>query len=164
MMRETDGCPFEARVMAAHRQRADQAWVAAHVADCAACRELVDVLDVMATLAGDPADAAHRLPEASRVWFRAQLVARWAAERRTSQQLDRLYPLQAGVLAASVIVGVLVSWPAVERWVSNTEMGEVTLLAASLLPAGMVTSLVGGAVLLAIVSVLLMRDLVADQG
>lgn len=163
-MRDADGCPMEARVLAAHRERQDGPWTSAHVATCAACRELMDVLDVMASLAGDPSDAAHRLPDASRVWFRAQLVRRWATERRSVQQLDRLYPLQAGVLAASIVIGVLASWPIVERWVSATEVGEATLLAASLLPAGMVTALVGGGVLLAIVSLLLMRDLVAERG
>lgn len=163
-MRDTERCPMEARVLAARRERQDPQGLDAHVAACASCRELTAVLEVMDTLADDPGDAAHRLPEASRVWFRAQLVRRWAAERRSVQQLDRLYPLQAGLLAASVVVGVLVSWPAVERWVSATEVGEATLLAAQLLPAGMVAALVGGGVLLAIVSLLLMRDLVAERG
>ncbi len=163
-MRDTDACPMEARVLAARRDRQDPEAVASHVATCPSCRELADVLEVLETLAADPEDAGRRLPEASRVWFRAQLVRRWALERRSVQQLDRLYPLQAGVLAAAVVVGVIVSWPAVERWMAATEVGGATLLAASLLPAGLVTALVGGGVLLAIVSLLLMRDLVAERG
>jgi predicted anti-sigma-YlaC factor YlaD len=163
-MREPDGCPLEARVVEARRGHRDEELVAAHLASCSACRDLLDVLDVMETLSTDPEDAAHRLPDAAQLWFRAQLVRRWAAERKSAEQLDRLYPLQAGVMAASVVVGVLVSWPVVERWVSATELGGATLLAASLLPAGMVTALVGGAVLLAILSLLLMRDLVAERG
>ena len=43
-----------------------------------------------------------------------------------------------------------------------TEVGEATLLAASLVPAGMVTSLVGGAVLLALVMVAMARDMLAE--
>lgn len=163
-MREADTCPFEARVLDASRAAGPDAALRAHADTCAICRELIDVLQVLRTIATDPDDAAHRLPEASRVWFRAQLVARWAAERRSVQQLDRLYPLQAGVLAAAVLVGAIVSWPIVERWMEATQVGEATRLMSSLLPAGVLTSLVGGAVLLAVVSLLLMRDLVAERG
>lgn len=155
------GCPEEARVLAARDGRADAA-LQAHISACDDCRELVEVAGLLRTLADDPADAAHPLPEPARLWFRAQLIRRWNAERRAMHQMDRLYPIQAGVLATSVIVCVLLSWPVVERWVSATEVGGAALLAASLLPAGMVTALVGGSILLALVSLLLARDLLTE--
>jgi hypothetical protein len=116
----------------------------------------------MEILAADVPDPDHRLPEAGRIWWRAQLVRRWETERRVAHHLDRVYPLQASVLAAGVILAVLLSWPVVERWVSQTEFGGAALLAASLVPAGMVTSLIGGGVLLALVMVVMARDVLAE--
>jgi hypothetical protein len=73
-----------------------------------------------------------------------------------------MYPLEAGVLAASVIVFAILSWPLVQRWVASTEVGGATMIAASLLPAGLIVALVGGAVLLSVVSLLMMRDVLAE--
>lgn len=162
-MRDPESCPHEARTLSARRQPADQASLREHVATCARCRELLQVVEFVETLAASPADAAHRLPDAARVWWRAQLVRRWQAERRAAQHLDRMYPLEAGVLAAAVIVFVFLCWPLVTRWVSSTEVGGATMLAASLLPAGLVVALVGGTALLTLVTLLMMRDVLAER-
>ena len=61
-----------------------------------------------------------------------------------------------------MLLSVLLSWPVVERFVAQTELGGATLLVASLVPAGMITSLVGGAVLLALVMVVMARDVMAE--
>jgi hypothetical protein len=161
-MREPEYCPHEDRILAARRSQADRAWAREHAAACPACRELLDVVEFVETLAASPVDAAHRLPDAGHVWWRAQLVRRWQAERRASKHLERMYPLEAGVLAASVIVFAILSWPLVQRWVASTEVGGATMIAASLLPAGLIVALVGGAVLLSVVSLLMMRDVLAE--
>jgi predicted anti-sigma-YlaC factor YlaD len=155
-------CGQEARVLDAWRaDRVDEA-VRSHLATCESCREALEAAAFMRTVAAEPLDADHRIPEAARIWWRAQLVRRWEAERRTSHKLDRIYPFQAGVLAAAVILGVLASRPVVERWVAQTELGEATLLAASLIPAGMATSLIGGGILLALIMVVMARDMLAE--
>jgi hypothetical protein len=161
-MRELQPCPYEQRTLANRRGMARQDWEREHAAACASCRELLEVADLLDSLAASPADAAHRLPEPGRVWWRAQLVRRWQEERRASKQLERMYPLEAGVLAASVVVFALLSWPVAQRWVSSTEVGQATRVAASLLPAGLIASFVGGVVLLAVVSLLMMRDVLAE--
>lgn len=155
-------CGQEARVLDAWRtDRVDQD-VRSHLAACESCREALDTAEFMRAVAAEPLDAEHRIPEAARIWWRAQLVRRWEAERRTSHKLDRIYPFQAGVLAAAVILGVLLARPLVERWVAQTEIGEATLLAASLVPAGMATALIGGGFLLALVMVVMARDMLAE--
>lgn len=155
-------CPREDRLLEAHRAGVDDPALREHVAACESCREAIEAFDFMQALAADVPEPDRRLPDATRIWWRAQLVRRWEAERRVARQLDRVYPLQAAVLAAGVILAVLLSWPVVERWVSRTELGEATLLAASLVPAGLVTSLVGGAVLLALIMAVMARDVLAE--
>lgn len=155
-------CPEEPRLLEARRAGTDQAWLREHVTDCESCREALDAFEFMRLLAVEAPDPGHEVPEAGRIWWRAQLVRRWEAERRVARQLDRVYPLQAGLLAAGVLLSVLLSWPVVERFVAQTELGGATLLAASLVPAGMITSLVGGAVLLALVMVVMARDVMAE--
>ena len=156
-------CPQEPRVLEAWRAgNAAMRRCARTSATCESCREAIEALEFMRTLAAEPLDLDHRIPDAGRVWWRAQLVRRWEAERRVAHQLDRMYPFQAGLLAASVILGVVLSWPAVQRWVAQTEVGEATMLAASLVPAGMVTSFIGGAFLLALVMIAMARDMLAE--
>lgn len=161
-MSEHHPCGQEARVLAAWRGNRIDREIRSHLADCESCREVLETAEFMRVVAADPLDADHRIPEAARIWWRAQLVRRWEAERRTSHKLDRIYPFQAGVLAVAVLIGVLVSRPMVERWIAQTEIGEATLLAASLIPAGMATSLIGGGILLALIMVVMARDMLAE--
>jgi hypothetical protein len=155
-------CPNEDRALDARRTGLDDPALREHVATCATCREALEAFDFMQTLAADVPDVDHRLPDAGRIWWRAQLVRRWQTERRVARQLDRVYPVQAAIFAAAVVLAVLLSWPVVERWVARTELGGATLLAASLVPAGMLTSLIGGAVLVALVMVVMARDVLAE--
>jgi hypothetical protein len=155
-------CPEEGRVVQAHQGDAIDAAVRDHVVGCEACRETVDVLDFMRAFAAEPADPTHRIPEAARIWWRAQLVRRWDAERRVAHRVDQMYPLQAAVLAFGVVLAVLFAWPAVERWVEQTQLGGATMLVVSLVPAGMITSLVGGCILLGLVMLVMLRDVMAE--
>lgn len=154
--------PEESRVVRAHQSGVDDPIVRAHVAACVACRETLDALEFLRTLAAEPVDPAHRIPEAARIWWRAQLVRRWAAERRVAHRVDQMYPVQAAVLAFGIVLGVWLSWPLVERWMEQTELGGATLLVMSLVPAGMITSVVGGGILLAVVMLVMMRDVMAE--
>jgi predicted anti-sigma-YlaC factor YlaD len=155
-------CPEESRVVRARQAGDDDPFVRGHLAACEACRETLETLEFMRTLASHPMDPAHRIPEAARIWWRAQLVRRWEAERRVAQRVDRMYPVQAAVLAFGIVLGVWLSWPLVERWMEQTELGGATLLVMSLVPAGMVTSVIGGGVLLAVVMLAMMRDVMAE--
>ena len=71
----------------------------------------------MARLAAMPADG-RQLPDANVLWWKAQLLRRWDAERHAQAPLDVMAPIQ---LAASLVVaGVLLIWslPSVIRALS----------------------------------------------
>ncbi len=155
-------CPQEPRVVRAHQAGIDDPAVRDHVAGCPECRETLETIALVRSVAAEPVDVGHVMPDPGRIWWRAQLVRRWEAERRAAHRVDQMYPAQAAVLAFGILLGVLMSWPSVERWMQQTELGGGTLLVMSLVPAGMITSLVGGAVLLAIVMLVMMRDVIAE--
>lgn len=155
-------CPEEPRVLRAWREGTPGEALREHVSGCEWCRGAVEAWEFMQSLAADVPEPDHRLPEAGRIWWRAQLVRRWETERRVSRQLDRVYPFQAGAIAATVVLGTFLSWPVAERWLAQSELGEATRLAAALVPAGMVTSLIGGSVVLAVLMVLMARDMMTE--
>ena len=52
--------------------------------------------------------AASRCPDADVVWWKAQLLARWDAERKVQMPLDVMEPIQ--IAAGFVAAGLLLIW------------------------------------------------------
>jgi hypothetical protein len=108
-MRTTPSCPCEAEVLDLvwtnqWPARADQALVA-HAAACEICRDLA----VVASAVGDLNDATRvemKVPDATVVWYRAQIRARQELTRRAS------WPVAAAQAAAGVLgaVGLFTAW------------------------------------------------------
>ena len=71
----------------------------------------------MARLAAMPANGRH-LIDADVLWWKAQLLRRWDAERHAQAPLDVMVPIQ--VAASLVVAGVLLIWsvPSVIRALS----------------------------------------------
>lgn len=87
--------------------RADET-LRAHVATCATCAEVASIAGVVRDWANqtDATDAAHpvKMPDASVVWYRAQVRAREDAARRASR------PLLVAQLFAVATVALAVFW------------------------------------------------------
>jgi hypothetical protein len=71
----------------------------------AADREQV-IADYMSRLAGAPTPESPKLPDASVLWLKGQLLKRWEAERKAEAPLDMMEPLQVviGLAAAAVLL------------------------------------------------------------
>jgi hypothetical protein len=110
-------CPYEPDVLdlvatGQWPERADAA-LRTHVAGCALCTELA----VVAVALGDLADATHRdthVPDASVVWYRAQLRARDELARRAARPLMIVYTLAALALAGATAA----AWTAGRAWLT----------------------------------------------
>ncbi|HVW03566.1 MAG TPA: hypothetical protein VHB78_01100 [Vicinamibacterales bacterium] len=90
--------------------RAD-AGLRAHVAACASCTDLASV--AMAVVdARDTGAARVRVPDASLVWFRAQLRAREEATRRAARPLwvAQMAALGVAAIALALWSGGLMDW------------------------------------------------------
>lgn len=77
-----------------------------------------DIAAYMSRLANAGARHAPRLPAADVVWVKAQMLARWEAERRVQAPLDAMEPFQIG--AGLIAAGILLFWslPALLRVIS----------------------------------------------
>jgi hypothetical protein len=77
-----------------------------------------DIAAYMSKLAHASATHAPRLPAVDVLWVKAQMLERWAAERRVQAPLDVMEPFQ--IAAGLVAAGILLFWsvPALIRVMS----------------------------------------------
>lgn len=113
------GCREEAAVIEALRAGRDaDEPVRAHLAACASCREAADVVTWMRRLAGT-VDERRELPAAATIWWRAQLVRRWEAERRALRPIERMQRVEVGLGLASLVALAVWAWPALPAWLAR---------------------------------------------
>jgi hypothetical protein len=152
-------CPHEARVLAQRRSGADDPVAREHLATCASCREALDVAEFLGRIATAP--ETHRLPEASRVWFRAQLVRRWDAERRAAAPIETMQRAERGLLVVGLAV-LIWMWTQAERWLGSADPGSPVSVVSSVLPSGVVALVAVVAVVAVVGSLALLRNMARD--
>jgi predicted anti-sigma-YlaC factor YlaD len=96
-------------LIAAASGRALSASLAAHLASCPSCREQVDAVAFVRGLAETP-DAAHQLPDPGVIWWKAQLLRRWQAERAASAPIERMRWIELAAGFASLAVFLAWQW------------------------------------------------------
>ena len=106
----------------ADRER--EALVAAHLAACPSCREQADAISWMGQLAEAP-QPSHPLPDLGVIWWKAQLLRRWQAERVASAPIERMHWVE--LVAGFATLAVFLVW----QW-----RGLSTLVARAI-PAGL---------------------------
>ena len=85
------------------------ATFSAHLASCASCREQVDAAVFVCGLAATP-DAAHPLPDPAVIWWKAQLLRRWQAERAASAPIERMRWVELAAGFTSLAVFLVWQW------------------------------------------------------
>jgi hypothetical protein len=107
-------CPFEQDLLDAIQAsrwpgRAEPA-LAAHVAECAVCRDVAAVAPLVIEAAETPAEI--HLPEAGAVWLRAQWRARAEAERTATHPMTAAQAAAIGCAAAvfGALFGATSGW------------------------------------------------------
>jgi predicted anti-sigma-YlaC factor YlaD len=81
--------------------------LAAHLASCPSCREQVEAVDFVRQLAGAD-DIPHQLPDPTVIWWKAQLLRRWQAERVASAPIERMRWIE--LAAGFVSLGFFLVW------------------------------------------------------
>jgi hypothetical protein len=106
-------CEREAEVLAAARSGRLPDELERHAAACPPCQAQLAVSRVMLDIAdidGEP----HALPGPAAIWWKAQLVRRWQAERRVAEPMEAMQRFElVAVLVA--LVGLLV-WQGATLW------------------------------------------------
>ncbi len=95
-----------------HRAGAE---LAAHVAGCAICRDVIAVASAMR----EDHDAAYQeatIPSSGQMWWRAEMRARQEAIRDASRPVTIAQAVAAAFVLAVAAAGGWLAWPAVQRF------------------------------------------------
>jgi predicted anti-sigma-YlaC factor YlaD len=93
--------------LAAGRER--EALVAAHLAACPSCRDQAEAISWMRRLADSP-ELSHPVPDPGVIWWKAQLLRRWQAERAASAPIERMRWVELVAGLASLAVFLVWQW------------------------------------------------------
>ena len=145
-------CPREAEVLRAGESGEWTPDLRAHLATCAACREVEAVTQVLRGVVDDEPVATGA--SADNIWWRAQWQARLekrASAMRPLDTLERAEPLVAlvGIATLLVLRGEAIA-SAFMAWATSDATGQTVqaLMPPALLPVLMLGALLGGLVLL----------------
>ena len=105
-------------LIAAASGRALAASLAAHLASCPSCREQVDAVMFLRGLAAAPV-GSHPLPDPAVIWWKAQLLRRWQAERVASAPIERMRWIELAAGFASLAVFLAWQWRGLVNLVSR---------------------------------------------
>lgn len=101
--------------------RCDEA-LCAHAADCAVCKELVEVTSVM-RLDRDGLHEEMSLPSAGQVWWRAAIRARLEASQRVARPMSWIFGVSLACAAGLTIAVVQLLWSPVQLAWGNPSPG-----------------------------------------
>ena len=91
---------------------------AAHLASCPSCREQVDAVAFMRGLAAAPV-ASHPMPDPAVIWWKAQLLRRWQAERAAAAPIEHMRWIELAAGFASLAVFLAWQWQGLVNLVSR---------------------------------------------
>jgi hypothetical protein len=145
VLRTNGGCGREADLLKLLRSNIDDPEIREHADRCAVCRDTLAAAVWMQRFAAKPCDAPA-LPNAMQLWWKAQVLRRLDAERRSTALID--------VTERTAIIGamLLLLW----LW-RNLQPFEPSTAA----PAGVIAVMVASGLLLTITAVVAVRQLMA---
>jgi predicted anti-sigma-YlaC factor YlaD len=91
----------------------------AHLQSCPSCREQVEAIAFVRGLA-DTSDAPHPLPDPAVIWWKAQLLRRWQAERVASAPIERMRWIELAAGLSSLTVFLVWQWQGLANLVVRT--------------------------------------------
>lgn len=153
-------CDKERAVRSMVRSGQDDPALRDHLARCESCRQDAEVAAWMIAFADLPTEPA-RLPDPGMLWWKAQLLQRWDAQRRAAEPIEQGLRFQVGLGAAACAALVYWLWPEVQAWAARLTSADLTALAPSS-PGGLLTVVAIGGLLAAATALVAIRGIFAD--
>jgi hypothetical protein len=122
-------CAHEEAVSEAVRSGNWEGSTARHAAECQICREIVQTSRWMQAMAGS-VEGGSALPDASLLWWRAQLSERQARLERTQNAVEWSQIVSSVFVSAGLLVWAVWNWRAVVgalAWLSSDVWSRVWL-------------------------------------
>ena len=145
MLRTNGGCGREADLLRLLRSNIDDPEIREHADRCAVCRDTLAAAVWMQRFAAKPCDAPA-LPNAMQLWWKAQVLRRLDAERRSTALID--VTERTGIIGAMLLL--LWLWRNLQPFEPSTAA-----------PAGVIAVMVASGLLLTITAVVAVRQLMA---
>ena len=145
MLTTNGGCGREADLLKSLRSDIDDPEIREHADRCAVCRDTLAAAVWMQEFAAEPCDAPA-LPSAMQLWWKAQVLRRLGAERRSTALID--------VAERTVIVGAMLLF----LWLWRNLQPFAPSPAA---PASVIAVMVTSGLVLTITAVVAVRQLMA---
>jgi predicted anti-sigma-YlaC factor YlaD len=114
--------------------REGEALMAAHLAACPSCREQAAAISWMRHLAAAP-EPSHPLPDPGVIWWKAQLLRRWQAERVASAPIERMHWVELVAGFASLVVFLVWQWRGLSTLVSRAIPAGVSAMTTAAPPS-----------------------------
>lgn len=151
-------CDKESAVRAMVRAGHDEPRLREHVARCEACRQTSDVTAWLIRFANLPVES-ERLPDPGLLWWKAQLLQRWDAQRRAAEPIEKGQQLQVGIGVAGCVVLLAWLWPHLQTWGARLSGSDVSAWTAT--PNVVLTTLAGVGLLAAATVLVAVRAMFA---
>ncbi len=153
-------CDKELAVRSMVRSGQDDPALRDHLAGCESCRQDAEVAAWMIAFADLPAGPIA-LPDPGMLWWKAQLLQRWDAQRRAIEPIEKGQQVQVGIGVAGCAALLYWLWPHVQAWAGRVTAADLTALAPSS-PGGLMAIVAIGGLLAAATVVVAIRGIFAD--
>lgn len=111
-------CEREQAVLEAAQSNRWPEELRAHAAGCPVCADVALVARFMQTMA-EETKAEAALPDAGRIWWKAQLLAKQAAVERATRPIAIVEKIAYGCVALALAGGLLWMWPLIGGWLAQ---------------------------------------------
>jgi hypothetical protein len=146
-LRQKETCDREADLLKSLRSHTDDPEIRAHADQCAVCRDTLAVAVWMQKFAAVPLDSPA-LPNAMHLWWKAQILRRLDAERKSTAPID--------VGEQTIVIGamLLLVW-LWRHW--------QPLAASAAAPASVIAVMITSALLLMVTAIFAVRQLIPRE-
>jgi hypothetical protein len=147
MLRQEQTCDREADLLKSLRSRTDDPEIRAHADRCPVCRDMLPAAVWMQKFAAVPLDLPA-LPNATHLWWKAQVLRRLDAERKSTAPID--------IGERTIVIGamLLLVW-LWRHW--------QPLAPSAAVPASIIAVMITSGLLLTIMAVVTVRELFARE-
>ncbi|MFZ0639280.1 MAG: hypothetical protein WA020_11410 [Candidatus Acidiferrales bacterium] len=105
-------CVFEEKIVEASRTGQWSDALLAHLADCRACEEVALVAGYLCESA-EPSRVDAPLPDAGRIWWRAQVAAKAEAIEKAMRPILWARRFAFGACAAVIVAAIVMGWSSI---------------------------------------------------
>lgn len=153
-------CPREAEVRRMARNDADSAALREHLVRCPVCRDTLAVWECMQDVAALPLPRPSAI-EPKDLWWKAQLLSRWDAQRQAAAPIEVGEQVQIGIGVVGIVALFVYLWRVLTTWATASQGAAPWALPQ--LPQTLTAVVIVGVLMLVVTAAVAIREFVAED-